>query len=136
MIKNVKKISTIGSILYTLLLSYWMLLGFGRRTTYPNYMYNLKPFDTIRHFMQFEQFNTEIWVVNLLGNIGVFIPFGFLLPLIFEKKLRKSLLIFLLEISVLELLQLITRRGTFDVDDFILNTLGFFIGFGVFNLLV
>jgi glycopeptide antibiotics resistance protein len=134
-VKTIKKISMICIILYTLLLGYWMLFGFGRGFTYSSFMYNLKPFYTIRHFLRTDRFNTSIWVINLLGNIGVFIPFGILLPCILADKFKKSFYVFLAGVIILELLQLFSRRGCFDVDDIILNTLGFLIGYGLYRIL-
>lgn len=63
-------------------------------------------------------------------NIGVFIPFGVLLPLRFPCLRRVSLTAacscgFSL---LIELLQLIFRRGVCDIDDLICNTLGGLIG--------
>ncbi|MEK4251691.1 VanZ family protein [Paenibacillus sp. FSL W7-1287] len=120
---------------YTLLLSYWMLIGFGRRSTSNHYMINLRPFETISHFMQFDRFNTSIWVVNLIGNIAVFVPFGVLLPIVFGKRIGKTYFVFFVGLLILEGLQLVSRRGSFDIDDFILNSVGFFFGYGIFRLL-
>lgn len=122
---------------YTLLLFTFMIIGFGsiRRYTYSEYMYNLKPFATINQFLQFEQFNTDIWIINILGNIGVFIPLGILIPLAFEKKFIKSFYIFFISIFSLELIQLLSRRGSFDIDDMILNSLGFVCGYGIFIII-
>ncbi len=71
-------------ILYTGLLLYWMFLGFGRTLRPgPPYSYNIVPFDTIRQYLRaMESFPFRVWGVNLLGNIGVFIPFGILVPII------------------------------------------------------
>ncbi|SNR91803.1 VanZ like family protein [Anaerovirgula multivorans] len=116
---------------YTLLLIYWMIWGFGR-TTQPQYMYNLIPFTTINQFLQISNFNSNTWVINLIGNIGVFVPFGILLPLAFGGRYIKLLVTFLSGLLLLETLQLLTRRGSFDVDDFLLNTVGFMIGYGIY----
>lgn len=131
-----RKLSKLVLVGYTLLLSYWMLLGFGRRATHSEFMYNIKPFVTIRHFLQFDRFNTNIWMINLLGNIGVFVPFGILLALVFGGKLRKIYLIFIGGLFILESLQLLTRRGSFDIDDFILNSIGFLIGYGFYRMII
>nr|WP_082651688.1 VanZ family protein [Gorillibacterium timonense] len=40
------------------------------------------------------------------------------------------------KLVIIEGTQLITRLGTFDVDDLLLNTLGAFIGFGLTRVLV
>lgn len=50
-------------------------------------------------------------------------------------KYAKSLVIFLAGLFILEFSQLISRRGSFDVDDFILNTIGFTFGYAIYKLL-
>lgn len=117
---------------YTLTLTYWMILGFDRSTSY-NFRYNLKPFYTIKKFSK--NYDLYIWMINIIGNIAVFIPFGILLPIVFGGKIKRSLIIFLSGLFILESLQLLTKRGTFDIDDFILNTLGFLIGYLILKIL-
>jgi glycopeptide antibiotics resistance protein len=119
---------------YALLLSYWMIFGFGR-TTLPEYSYNLVPFSTIRHFLLGEHIALRERLINLMGNIIVFVPFGILLPFRFHGKFKKSLLLFLTGLFMLEALQLLFKRGSFDIDDFILNTAGFLFGYLVFKIL-
>jgi glycopeptide antibiotics resistance protein len=34
---------------------------------------------------------------------------------------------------IIEVVQLVTRRGSFDIDDFILNMVGALIGFGIWK---
>jgi len=130
-----QKYALIILVFYFLLLSYWMIFGFGR-TGHIDYMYNLKPFNTIKLYLQFENFNFKTWIINLIGNVGVFIPFGILLPVAFKSKFLKTMLIFELGLLTLELLQLVTKRGSLDIDDFILNTFGFLIGYGIYLKLV
>jgi len=113
---------------YSLLLAYWMIWGFGRMS-HSGYMYNLTPFSTIKHFIQIDKFNTETWIINLIGNIGVFVPFRILIPLVFRTRLLKTLIIALLGLFILETTQLITMKGSFDVDDFILNISGVIVGY-------
>ncbi|MNN41754.1 VanZ like family protein [compost metagenome] len=96
-------------------------------------MYNLIPFSTIRHFLEMDSLSGAK-IINLAGNVGVFVPFGILIPLILGRGLTKSWMLFLCEIFILETTQLLTRRGSFDVDDFILNSVGFLIGYGVFKI--
>ncbi|WP_410768948.1 VanZ family protein [Fontibacillus sp. BL9] len=120
---------------YTILLTYWMVWGFGR-STQGDFMYNLKPFFTIKQFLRVASSHAAGAMINLLGNIGVFIPFGILLPMIFKGRLSKSLLIFIAGLFILETVQLLSRRGSFDIDDFILNSSGFFIGIGVYKLFI
>jgi glycopeptide antibiotics resistance protein len=111
-----------------------MLFGFGR-TTHTEYMYNLRPFSTIKQFLDTRNYNSYTQIINLAGNIGVFIPFGILLPLVCQGKYVKQLIRFLSGLLVLETIQLITRRGSFDIDDFLLNTIGFTIGYGIYKVI-
>jgi glycopeptide antibiotics resistance protein len=120
-------------IVYSLLMFYWMIFGFGR-VAYPYYRYNLIPFFTIRYFLFTENISLLGQLINIAGNIGLFIPFGFLLPLCLNGRLTKALVIFWIAVLLLEFLQLITKRGDFDVDDIILNTLGFLLGYWMLRL--
>ena len=70
-------------------------------------------------------------VVNLLGNIAAFLPFGFFLPFLSQKN-RSFAYVTLIsfEFSLLiESIQLVSKVGSFDVDDMILNTLGGSLGY-------
>jgi glycopeptide antibiotics resistance protein len=71
-----------------------------------------------------------------VGNVMLFVPFGLLLPVLFNNvnTFQKLILITLLISFGLELIQLFTVLGTFDVDDIILNVLGGSIGFGMYIL--
>lgn len=131
--KTIIRVTVFVLIGYTIFLTYLMIWGFDRRT-HSDYMYNIQPFLTIRQFLQVDRFNTSTWVINLIGNIGVFIPFGIMIPIIAKGRLVRSKVVFLSGIFVLETLQLITRRGSFDIDDFILNSIGFLIGYGVYRM--
>lgn len=69
--------------------------------------------------------------VNLAGNIICFIPFGLLLPRLWER--TGSFWCFLVctlgTVAVIELLQLFTMRGICDIDDLLLNTVGALLGY-------
>jgi len=130
--RKIRKLANLMLIGYTACLSYWMLFAFGRRTQL-GYRYNLSPLETIRRYMNIDRFNTSTWIINLVGNIGVFIPFGIIIPLAFDSKYRRMLVIFLSIIFTLEVLQLVTRRGSFDIDDFILNSVGATIGYCIYK---
>lgn len=69
-------------------------------------------------------------------NIVFFMPLGFLWPLLWPKKGWKSAVLggFLLSLLV-EVLQALTRRGVFETDDLINNTLGALLGYGLYRLL-
>lgn len=132
---KIQKVGFFLLVCYTLLLSFWMFLGFGRYT-YPEFRYNLIPFSTIRIFLNFDQFNTNMWAINLIGNIGVFVPFGILLPVVLQGRIVLSYINFIIGMFVLELIQLLSRRGSFDIDDLLLNSVGFVIGYGTYKIIV
>ncbi|URJ62108.1 VanZ family protein [Paenibacillus polymyxa] len=119
-------------ILYTGLLLYWMFLGFGRTLRPgPPYSYNIVPFDTIRQYWRvMESFPFRVWGVNLLGNIGVFIPFGILVPIIWVsmRSIGSLLLTIVIALVILEVSQMLLGAGTMDIDDIILNVLGVLCG--------
>lgn len=96
---------------------------------------NLVPFrSTIRYLTEFDSYNLDIVLMNTLGNVIIFIPFGFLLPLLFKQinNVKIASTIFIKFILLIESLQLLTFTGVFDIDDIILNMLGALIGYGSF----
>lgn len=65
-------------------------------------------------------------IINVLGNLVLFIPYGFCIPRLFERYRvfgKFVLLSFVILLSV-ETLQVLTLRGCFDIDDIILNLVG------------
>jgi glycopeptide antibiotics resistance protein len=88
---------------------------------------NLVPFSTITFYLS-GNVNGLISFYNLAANIGLFIPFGIFLKMK-ERTIFQLVYIPILFISLIELLQYFTARGSLDIDDLILNVLGFFIGY-------
>lgn len=133
--------SRICFVIYMALLVYFLLLsdGFGRSEGYSQYRYNLVPFQEIMRFIKYHEYIDFLSVViNLLGNIVAFMPFGALIRWVINRKIRWFQAMgytFLFSLCV-ELLQLVAKVGVFDVDDLILNTLGGLLGFWVYYLLL
>lgn len=74
---------------------------------------------------------------NILGNIGVFVPLGVLLPALLRSR-RRMLVTLVLGLAlsiVLEALQWFGYAGVADIDDAILNLTGTGLGLGVYALL-
>ena len=93
----------------------------------------LRLFRTITRQLRYAR--REEMLINIWGNILLFIPYGFFLPLLWKRyrhPLRLSLMCLLLPISI-EMCQLFIQRMT-DVDDVLLNFAGGMIGGGVFAL--
>lgn len=78
---------------------------------------------------------THAWI-NLFGNIGVFIPLGIFIPLIWPgaRTVGRFFLVASGVIIAIELLQYVTLRGILDVDDYLFNIVGLLAGFGLFQL--
>ena len=74
---------------------------------------------------------------NLVGNVVAFIPFGFLFPMIIRYGKNLFVMLFHAFIFVvgIEVFQLFSEFGAFDVDDILLNCLGAIIGWIFYSLL-
>ena len=102
---------------------------------------NLQPFFTIGNYLYviIHRSNDRVLVhciVNLLGNVLLFIPAGLWLPKLRPRQ-RKFFRFFFTCLGVVllvETVQLFTLRGSFDVDDVILNLTGMLLGFTVYHL--
>jgi len=143
-----KKTLTTAAILYAALMIYLMFLG---RVPWPvtgSYLetiqnnLNLVPFHTIVEFIETALYHPEDFrvfhaVVNLLGNVVMFVPLGFLICGLSESKsLWHTLWVAALILVVVEVTQLLTLYGSCDIDDLILNLLGAAIGHGACKLLI
>lgn len=132
--------SRIAFIIYMLILVYFLLLsdGFGRTVRYDKMHFNLIPFVEIMRFIRYrESIGFFYVVINLVGNVVAFIPFGALIRWVINRRVRWYQVTgytFMFSLSV-ELLQLVAKVGSFDVDDLILNTLGGLVGFFVYYVL-
>ena len=82
--KRIGKASMVLLIIYGAIVLYYVLFSerLGRADAYDTLRYNLHPFEEIRRFIVYREYvSPGAFVLNLLGNIFVFSPFGFLLPL-------------------------------------------------------
>lgn len=101
---------------------------------------NLVPLHTIRSFLRLLTTGREslvrIAAVNLAGNVVLFVPLGFLLPQVLPGmgKFWRTLLLSAGMICMVEILQLLFRVGSCDIDDLILNLLGASLGYGIFAI--
>ena len=131
--KTHQKICWIFFVIYLVLLIYFMFFsdGFGR-APHLEYSYNLVLFKEIKRFYVYRDIvGTEAFLLNTVGNVVCFIPFGFFLP-ITSRKFGKWYLVFILSLLLtfaIETIQLVFKVGSFDVDDMFLNTLGGIAGY-------
>lgn len=128
-------------VLYFVVLFYFLFFSeeMGRTYVTQTYRYNLVPFKEIGRFIHYrESLGWRTVFLNIVGNVAAFLPFGTFLP-IFSTRCRRLLntALYSFELSLLvELLQLVFKVGTFDVDDLMLNTLGGIIGFLIYVAVV
>lgn len=102
---------------------------------------NFVPFETVRLYVRLLRNGASKQllrhaVINLVGNVVMFVPLGWLLPVVWEK-LRaffKTLLLSAFLICTVEAVQYFTALGSCDVDDLILNLVGVTFGYGLWRL--
>ena len=96
---------------------------------------NFAPFSQISEYILYgrERFNLDIIIVNLVGNVLMFVPLGILLPLANKKldSLKVMALVGLLLPITVEVIQLFIGRAA-DIDDVILNFVGVMLGYLIF----
>lgn len=123
----------IGFIIYFLIFSDW----YGRTTTgMEEYHYNLVLLKEIRRFWEYrDQLGMFAMFTNLFGNVLIFMPFGFFMPMASKYRSFFSTLFWSFSLSLgVESFQLISKVGSFDVDDILLNTIGGVLGYLVFAI--
>lgn len=146
-LKVMKVSSIIIFVFYDILLIYELFLNerhfraistmsvteYARRNT------NFIPFKTIGQYIQSSvngSINKSIITENLLGNILAFAPMGILLPYIFQslRNFKKFIFVMIIILISVEIGQLITRTGSCDIDDVILNLSGAILFFWLWSL--
>lgn len=110
-------------IIYVLLL--YKLLTNVELNSASNTGYNLVPFTEIMRY----KFGSELFLYNVVGNIVMFIPFGyFVSSYIKASKFSHILVVSLISSLTVEVVQYQIGRS-FDIDDILLNVVGAVCGF-------
>ena len=123
-LKFYREFWSLAAIIYMLLL-YQMVTRVDL-----NYMsgVNVVPF---REIMRYD-IHSQMFYYNVLGNIALFIPFGYIIAAYIKpKKMWSNLLIALIVSTTIEFVQLRIGRS-FDIDDIMLNVVGSLIGFLIY----
>lgn len=121
-------------VIYMLFMIWELYLGNYRSHGYVSY--NLMPFKTIiRYLSNMHHYNTWIVMVNVVGNIAVFIPMGFFISFFLRGRigLVKVVLVSIAVLLPVEILQILFKVGSFDIDDIILNILGSVLGYAAYK---
>ena len=130
-----------------LLVAYFALLIFfvffsdelGRKTGTIVRRMNTHPFHEIRRFWAMRYtYGWKTTLMNLGGNILIFAPLGFLIPMSSKNKVTRNFfvvtLISIMFSGAIEVVQILTKVGAFDIDDIILNTAGAILGYIVYAI--
>lgn len=123
-------------VIYIFVMSYFLFWS-DDRSVLSTRMYNLEPFKEIKRFITYrEQIGIEAFIINVIGNVVAFMPFGFLIPMITKGKsgFFKTSALCLLFTLMIESIQYIMRLGRFDVDDIIMNTAGGIAGYIIYAI--
>lgn len=139
--KQVNKFRTLGKILFVLyifFLLYFLIFSdwYGRTGVSSEYRYNLILFKEITRFTEYrEELGAFAVFTNLFGNILIFMPFGFFISMASKSRGFFMTLFYSFGLSLcVEVFQLITKVGCFDVDDLLLNTIGGVLGYIIFMI--
>lgn len=141
MANNRKKSRVIGKILFVLyivFLIYFLIFSewYGREGATQSYRYNLVLFKEIRRFWEYrDQLGWYAMFANIFGNVIVFLPFGYFLPMSCKYRSFFETIFYSFALSFcVESFQLISKVGSFDVDDILLNTVGGILGYIIFEV--
>jgi glycopeptide antibiotics resistance protein len=134
-----------------LILYFLFLVGLASQTIFPDFVngpdglkivesevqrFNLVPFNKIKEIKNAIMYdNVDYVIIEVFGNIGIFVIIGFLTPLLwkrYEKMTNTVGFSFLISLFI-ETTQIFLPRAT-DVDDLIMNTLGGLIGYILYLL--
>lgn len=101
-------------------------------TDFESYSNNFIPFREMTRY----QLSSKLFFRNVIGNIILFIPFGYLVTDMIMEKAKKCHILIPLSITlftsfIIEIIQMNIGRS-FDIDDIILNFIGGIIGYIIF----
>lgn len=139
MISMIRKYYPVFINIYSIWILYMLFFADMREIDHRNFELRTVPFETIRfYFYHLFTFHNKIeFEKNVLGNIILFIPYGFL-GVLYPKlnQFQYLFLVFVILINIIEFSQYYFDRGTADIDDVILNTTGVIIGFIIYKIIL
>lgn len=136
MVKQRKTLLTV-TVLYTLLVLYFMFFAFGRGEASDNvsgYTFIFMPDNFLKLPSPADLLPPTLMDLVGFGNIIAFIPFGILIPWLYRVSFVRFITLFFIAILVLETIQALTFLGSFDVNDALQNSIGAALGFGAYKL--
>lgn len=132
--KKFQKTTMISFLIYYVLVmiySFFLVRGFNNNDgDLTKNAVNLIPFKVFEG-MKAADYEYEL-IFLFVGNIAIFLPFGVLIPALLKNRVKflKYAFPFIISIGI-EVIQFILKNGQPDIDDVILNVIGYYIGFAV-----
>jgi glycopeptide antibiotics resistance protein len=144
--RTIRKILSVSLFAYLLVLGWFLFISvdsINRNTYFKKREIHLIPFkNTYTSFKSLHEiayivppdqvpYYRYLFIRNIIGNIALLIPIGFLVPLLWERiNTLKAIVTFsaLCSFSI-ETIQYVLTIGVFDIDDIIYNVTGSLIGF-------
>lgn len=122
-----KEVLSLAFIIYILSLFY--------AVTFQDVTWSTSNFIPFKELLRYE-IGSYLFIKNALGNILIFLPFGFFVSYILKTE-KKSYILFiaLLISSTIEFTQFIIGR-VFDIDDIMLNVVGALLGFYLYKIII
>lgn len=132
--RNGNPVKTIICVsLLSLSCSFIFVMTIFRRSVRADFNFRTKPFES--YYIAFAEGGVEV-LLQIIINIAMFIPIGFLLPCCFRlyRKYRYVLITAVIISVSIELLQLVFKMGLFETDDVINNVFGATIGLSIYMM--
>lgn len=129
LIKTGKKLSLYKDLLYLVFIIY--ILCLFHVVTFQDVNFGKSNFIPFKEMFRYELFSPK-FIRNVMGNVLLFIPFGFFNSYILKsRRLWYPVTLTLVVSTTIEIVQYYIGR-VFDIDDIILNILGGFIGYLIY----
>ena len=121
-----KEILMLGFIMY--------VIALFEVVTFQDVSWSSSNFIPFKEMLRYE-FGTKLFFKNVVGNMIMFIPFGFFISYFLKfKKFYSIFFLTLLTSITIETTQLLIGR-VFDIDDIFLNIIGGLIGYFIFRII-
>lgn len=132
LIKNKKQVVLYRELLSLLFVIYVLCLFYV--VTFQDVSWSTSNFIPFQEMFRYD-FGSRLFIKNVLGNMLLFIPYGFFMGYYLKIKKPISILLLCLLVSgTIETTQLLIGR-VFDVDDIFLNVIGGMIGYFIYYII-
>lgn len=130
--RKITRYVMISGLLFSFYVSQVIGVTLLNRTITEEARYDLNMIDVYRIAFS----GNSVFMTQLIGNVIMFIPFGILVPICYQRirGLLKIILVSFLASLFIETTQLYTHTGLFELVDLLNNTLGGVIGYFIYKI--